>query len=72
MPATAEAVVVIVNVDVPAVAGFGAKTPVTPVGAPSSESVTLPAKPPLRVSVIALVPVAPGKIESDAGAAVSE
>ena len=71
VPATAVVAVVIVSVELPAVAGFGAKMPVTPAGAPSSANVTLPAKPPVRATVMVLVAVCPLTIESDAGLAVS-
>src|SRR5262249_18102134 len=41
------------------VAGFVPKLAVTPVGNPLALNVTSPVKPPLRVIVIALVPLAP-------------
>ena len=72
VPGTVAAVVLTVSVDVPAVAGFGANTPLTPAGAPSSDNCTLAAKPPVRVTVTALVPDCPAVIGNDAGVAVSE
>jgi hypothetical protein len=41
------------------VAGFGAKLGVTPVGKPLALNVTPAVKPPVRVMVIVLVPLAP-------------
>src|SRR5215813_1303817 len=48
-----------VSVLLPPVAGFVLKLAVTPLGNPLALKVTPPVKPPLRVMVIALVPLAP-------------
>ena len=53
------------------VAGFGLKLGVTPAGAPLALNVTPPVKPPVRVIVIVLVPLAPRLIVKLAGLAES-
>src|SRR5215475_5943680 len=55
----------------PAVAGFGLKLAVTPVGNPLALKVTPPVKPPVRVIVTVLVPLAPRFIAMLAGPAES-
>jgi len=54
------------------VAGFALKLAVTPVGNPPALIVTLPVKPPVRVIVIVLVPLAPRLMVRLAGEAESE
>src|SRR5262245_6201327 len=55
----------------PAVPGFGLTLGVTPAGAPLALNVTPPVKPPVRVIVIVLVPLAPRLIVKLAGLADS-
>ena len=58
VPVVAVALAVSVRVLV-LVVGFGLKPAVTPLGNPEAARVTLPAKPPMSVTVIVLVPPAP-------------
>jgi hypothetical protein len=55
----------------PAGIDAGAKTTVTPAGAPDVTSATSPAKPPLRVNEIAELPPAPAAKFTITGLAVS-
>lgn len=71
VPAGVADVVVNANELVLSGAGLGVNVAVTPVGNADVVNVTLPAKPPVRASVIVLVAPAPGATVNAAGVAVS-
>jgi len=71
-PVAAELEAARVSVVLLPVAGVGLKLPVTPLGSPLAVKATLPVKPPVRVIVTVLVPLAPWLTVRLVGLAESE